>query len=147
MTTGEAETVEPSQSTHNMLFAPEKGNKKRPEHECHIYRDLKVLFTEEYNDYFQLAEKPAKKASKMANVWINLSFCSNILLLVLKIVAFALSLSMSVLSSMVDSAMDIASGLVLYIALKLASKGIKAGNYQKTIHDAEANSKIKFLYA
>lgn len=112
-----------------MLFAPEKANMTKPDQECHIYRDLKVLFTEEYTDYFHLNEKPTKKVSKMATVWINLSFCSNILLLVLKIVAFALSLSMSVLSSMVDSAMDIASGLVLFIALKLASKGIKAGNY------------------
>ncbi len=69
------------------------------------------------------------------------------MLLVLKVVAFSLSMSMSVLSSMVDSAMDIASGVVLYIAIKLAGKGIKAGNFQKTIHDVEVNSKVKYVYA
>ena len=67
--------------------------------------------------------------SKFANFVINTSFLSNILLLGLKIVAYALSLSMSVLASMIDSALDILSGLVLFIAIKVSSKGISQGQF------------------
>ena len=70
-----------------------------------------------------------EKHSKFASFVINASFLSNILLLCLKIVAYAMSLSMSVLASMIDSALDILSGLVLFIAIKVSSKGINQGKF------------------
>lgn len=58
---------------------------------------------------------------------VNLSFGSNILLVILKIIAYSLSLSMSVLASMVDSCLDILSGLVLFICARLARSGAEDG--------------------
>ena len=72
---------------------------------------------------------PTKANCTMANVVINMSFYSNILLLILKVVAFIMSKSMSILASMMDSAMDILSGVVLFVAVKLAKQGVKSGNY------------------
>lgn len=64
---------------------------------------------------------------------INLSFYSNILLLVLKIIAYSFSLSMSVLASMVDSCLDILSGLVLFICARLARSGAEKMGHQNSM--------------
>lgn len=80
-----------------------------------------------------VAETSLLRKCNTGKFCINLSFYSNILLLVLKILAYSFSLSMSVLASMVDSCLDILSGLVLFICARLARTGTEKMKRQSSM--------------
>lgn len=65
-----------------------------------------------------------KKNQRFQKFIINLSFCSNIFLLIIKIVAFALTKSLILLASAMDSSCDVLSGIILFILIKISQKGI-----------------------
>lgn len=82
------------------------------------------MFPEQIKEVATPLQKQRKRRCTPASAIIQTSFFSNILLLCLKIVALVISRSISILASVMDSAMDILSGLVLFVANRLAKRGI-----------------------
>ena len=85
-----------------------------------MHKDLRELFPEEYESYFQNEIANENKEDIFGKFVITFSFISNIILLILKIIAYAFSRSMSILASTIDSAMDNLSGGILFLTSKLA---------------------------
>ncbi|KAH0573795.1 Cation efflux family protein [Spironucleus salmonicida] len=127
-----------STSLESILDAEEVHHKQ-----CHYCKGIDELFG--FTSQFP-TDIPVTKKRKISfgSLVINLSFIANIILLILKIVAYIISNSMSVMASMVDSALDILSGFVLYIAIRMAKKGVEQGKYQEYIHTQDT---AKILYS
>lgn len=103
--------------------------------DCH-FKSYLLSFCEDLDD--TRACSPAEEVSLLhkcdgGKLCVNLSFYSNILLMVLKVIAYSFSLSMSVLASMVDSCLDILSGLVLFICARLARSGAEKMGRQSPV--------------
>lgn len=103
--------------------------------DCH-FRQYLLSFCKDLDD--MAVPSPAEDLSLLrtcsaGKLCVNLSFGSNILLVILKIIAYSLSLSMSVLASMVDSCLDILSGLVLFICARLARSGAEKTGHQDSL--------------
>ncbi|CAL5980659.1 Cation_efflux family protein [Hexamita inflata] len=81
----------------------------------------------------------------LALIMINLSFMSSFVLLFIIVIAVVISRSMSILATAMDLVLEILSGIVLFIATRLAAKGIKNGQYQHTLHENDNN--VKYIYA
>ncbi|CAL5980611.1 Cation_efflux family protein [Hexamita inflata] len=118
---------------------------QRPERECHIHRDLKKMFAEEWEELFNPKPKVEQNNKRCGTIMINLSFLSSFVLLFIIVIAVVISRSMSILATAMDLVLEILSGIVLFIATRLAAKGIKNGQYQHTLHENDNN--VKYIYA
>ncbi|CAL6013220.1 Cation_efflux family protein [Hexamita inflata] len=128
----------------NVILQIDNKQQKFPNRECHIYRELKRLFPIEYQNYFDNKVMFVQE-SKLIKLFIILSFSANILLFCLKFAVLLISKSLSILASTMDSAMDILCGFVLFLALKLAQRGIQKGMYQRILH--ENQTLVQYIYA
>ncbi|CAL6059584.1 Cation_efflux family protein [Hexamita inflata] len=118
---------------------------QKPSRECHIHRDLKQMFAKEWEEFFNPKPKVELNNKKCGSIMINLSFLSSFVLLFIIVIAVIISKSMSILATAMDLVLEILSGIVLFIASRLAAKGIKNGQYQHILHENQTN--VQYIYA
>ncbi|CAL6059172.1 Cation_efflux family protein [Hexamita inflata] len=117
-----------------------------PKQECHVYKDLQQMFPQDYAQHFEPKKLANDNSKRNGKIMINLSFMSSFILLAAILIALAISKSMSILATAIDLLLEILSGIVLFISVKLARKGIQQGQFQRTIHHNNPNN-IKYIYA